>query len=251
MSLTPELLYAYLDGSLTGAERKRVRTLLCSDRQALERLGRQVLLSDAARESFAKDLEVPVPDAWVAMINAAAAEPARATAESATGWNPLAWAFSSRWALGAAMAASVVCGVLIGGMGTPNGLIQVTNGQLVASEDLAAALDTAKGGVAVAMNPEYQLDVQLSLRTRLGEYCREAIIDAADPEPDRYILACKEGESWQVSAVAQAAPRESGFAPVSSDSPLDSLVSALDAEVLDGSGEEQAIRKGWRQQSKP
>lgn len=246
MSLTPEMLLAFLDGSLSSADREGVRELLCSDPHAAEQLIQQILLADAARESFADDLKEPIPDAWVAMIDRATFSSSAGRVTSLAARRSSGKSTISRWAIGASMAASVAIGLYLTSAPSSQALINIENGQLVASADLSGALDQARGGMAIRIDPDHRLDVQLSLRKASGSFCREAIVDAPGIEQDRHIFACKDGRDWNISALATAARRESGFAAVSSDRPLDALVGAIEGETLDQRAEERAIRMKWQ-----
>ncbi|MBB4633916.1 hypothetical protein [Sphingosinicella soli] len=211
-----------------------------------EQLIQQILLADAARESFADDLKEPIPDAWVAMIDRATFSSSAGRVTSLAARRASRKSTISRWAIGASMAASVVIGLYVTSAPSSQALISVEDGQLIASADLSGALDQARGGLAIPIDPDHRLDVQLSLRKASGSFCREAIVDAPGIEQDRHIFACKDDGDWTISAFANAPRRESGFAAVSSDRPLDALVEAIEGETLDQSAEERAIRMKWQ-----
>ncbi len=246
MSVTPEMLLAFLDGSLSSTDRVRVRELACSDPRVAEQLIRQILLADAARESFDDDLKEPIPDAWIAMIDHATFASSAGNVTSLAAQRRSRSSTFSRWAIGASMAASVAIGLYIGSAPSSQSLINLQDGQLVASADLSGALDKARGGVAVRIDADRSLDVQLSLLNVSGSFCREAIVDAAGTEQDRHLFACKDGGDWKITAIANAPRRESGYAAVSSDRPLDALVASIEGETLDQPAEERAIRLKWQ-----
>lgn len=246
MSLTLETLLAFLSGSLSSADREVVREFLRSEPRAAELLVQQILLSDAARECFADDLKQPIPDAWVAMIE-------RATLNSSEG-NVMGMAahrssYKSRiprWSIGLSMAASVALAIYFVADRPSQALINFEEGHILASADLSRALDEARSGMVIPIGTNRHLDVQLSLRKSSGSFCREAIVEASGVDLDQHILACKDGEDWQILAIATAASQEDGLAAVNSGRPLDNLVMAVEGEALDRLAEQQAIRMKWQ-----
>lgn len=246
MSVTQEMLIAFLDGSLLSADRERVREMLYSDPRVSKQLIQPILLNDAARESFADDLKEPVPDTWLAMIDAATLGAETGKVQSLAAHRHRRNARSSRWPLGAAIAASVAFALYLGKGPTPATLIEDQNGTLVATAELAEALNVARSGVPLQFASRRKLDVQLSMRTGPGGYCREAILQGPDLVSAHHVLACKAEGAWQIAAVAQASARQGGYETVSSDRPLDAIVASIDGEALDSGAETVAIRKKWQ-----
>lgn len=246
MTTRTEELCAFLDGSLAEPERERVRAWLASDPEAAEQLARQVLLAQAARESFRDDLAEAIPDKWIAMVDAATAGAETGKVASLAARRDLKNAFLSKWPAGFAVAASLALGFYVGSAPNSGALIEDRGGTLVASAKLAREFDRARSGARVELASGRTLDVQLSLQTADGSYCREAIVGGADFAHDDHILACKDQGAWRIAALAQASPRQIGYETVASERPLDPLISSFEGHALDRTGEEQAIRQNWR-----
>lgn len=249
MSISDSTLFAYLDCTLAADEQQRIATLAENDPGLARRIERQQRIAEAARDGFAKDLEEPVPDRWVAMIDSAMGEAypgkihslAKHRAKNADlrlGW--------SGWQLGGAIAASLALGLYLGGTSVTPALIEERSDVMLASAPLAGALDGARSGVSVRIAGDRSVELLLSVRSRAGDYCREALVSAAGAGASRHLLACHSADGWRVVALSEGAPREAGYATATGASPLDAMIDSLGGEPLDSAAEAAAIERRWR-----
>ncbi|HEV2746431.1 MAG TPA: hypothetical protein VGW34_03930 [Allosphingosinicella sp.] len=246
MTIDDATLFAYLDGILDPADRQRVALAIASDTALAERVARQQELVRAAQASFAGDLEEPIPDRWIAAIDAALPATDAGSVASMAAARDRRAARWSNWQAGGAIAAALVLGLFFGrGIGaTDGGIVAASGASVMASAPVAEALDKALSGVPVRLAGSRSLDVQLSLRTAEGSFCREALI--SDSAHGHRLVACREEGGWRVAGLAREEARGSGFETVGGDGPLDALVQGLGGEPLDAAAEQRAIAARWK-----
>jgi anti-sigma factor RsiW len=240
--ISDEAILRYLDGTLAADEQSDFAERLVSDPDLAARVERQEALEQAARESFRADLEEPVPDRWIAMIDAAMPAAQSGKLESLAAHRERRSMRWQGWHVGAAAAASLAIGLLLNDFGAQP-LVREEGGVLIAGAPLRDALDGARSGVPVELASGGSLDVRLSLRNAQGRYCREAVV--ANSGAADHLLACREGEDWRVQGMIRSGGREGEYQTVAGDSPLDPLVDAMGGEMLDAAAETDAIRGGW------
>jgi hypothetical protein len=219
-----DTLIAYVDGELDADERARFEAEIAADAELARAVERHQALAARVSGAYAPVLEEPPPPRLVAVATAAN-EPRRRVASLAP------------WA---AVAASLVVGVLAGRAVWPAGGPIATTGQgLEARGRLAQALTTRLAAEAGAVK------VGLTLKTADGRYCR-----TFQSAPDQLAgLACRDGGRWRVRTLtAWAPPAATAYRQAGSDTPPEVLaaVDALAAEPLDGSAERTARDRGWR-----
>jgi anti-sigma factor RsiW len=136
MTISAEEIAAYVDGELDEAARSRVMLAALADMELADRIAAQRALRETLKAHFAPVGEAPVPDAWAQMIRQEIAPAkvvniadARKRRFGAAPW------------VGMAVAASLALGVFVGAR-LQQGPIVERDGALVASGDLAHALDT-------------------------------------------------------------------------------------------------------------
>lgn len=244
MSVSEETFYAFLDGTLAAEERERVAALIAGDRTLAVRLANQQVLAAAARASFSADLEQPIPPGWLEAIDSADLEPSASVA-SLDVWRARRANRWTGWHVGFAAAASLALGLYVQGPERSGSLIDDRDGVLLASASLHEALDIARSGVPLQVDDDRAIDVQLSMRSAAGDYCREALVSAG-AKASHHLLACRGGSGWQVVGLAPTAPAEAGYATASGDTPFDPLITSMGGEILDGEGERLAIIAGWK-----
>lgn len=240
-----ETLFAFVDGELDPDEMERVAALVAADPALTRRVERQHLLLAEARAQHEAVLSAPLPDAWIAAIDAASIAPAGSPVAS------LAAARDRRRApmamrIGGAIAASLAIGLGLGAtlLAPRPGLVTERDGQIVLASQVAHAFDTARSGEPVAIGPAGTMVVKLSLRDGAGRYCREGEIAGGDGQN---LLACRSKGGWTVAALAKSAPQsQDAYREASGDDPLDAAIDALGAAPLDGDAEKKAIEAGWR-----
>ncbi|GGB96660.1 anti-sigma factor [Novosphingobium endophyticum] len=261
MSVTDEELMAFADGELSGADAARVQAAIAADPALAERLEAERKLRMALRGHLDPVADEPVPQAWTAMIAAAAREDAEdehkvislaaARAEKAEKAGKAAKAarearstargrpFMQRWGMGIAIAASLALGLFMGTR-IASGPVTQRDGALMASGLLAERLDTqlasAQGSGSVR--------ILTSFRREGGDYCRVFASGGTSG------VACKDNAGWVLErtisggAAQQSQYRQAGSADMELMAAAQEMA---DGAPLDAAQEEAAKAKGWRE----
>ncbi len=238
-TFTDAQLAAFLDGTLEDdALIDAIEAAINADPALAERveaLAGGDKTAAAVRDAFAPVLDAPVPQHLTRIVAApASAEVVDLAAARATRQLPMpandtgpAW----RWPQFAAMAASLVLGIVIGGpLLTGGGDGGSAGGSLVlASADLDAMLDTAPSGQAVDLASLGKGEVVLTFRNADGQLCRQFMIEGAGATSDA--LACADASGgWQVEAYGRrAAP--AGEMKLAGGDAAPAVVAAVDAMI--------------------
>jgi anti-sigma factor RsiW len=248
MSLPEETLIAYADGELGEAARAQVEAEMAVNPQIAERIARHRALAQRLRADFDVILNEPVPER---LITAARSKPMLSTVTDLDAAR--AARFSRKvqrwsWPVAAAMAASLIVGVLAGYFiiqPSSQAPIAIREGQWVADGSLARALSEQ-----LASEPEARasIGIGVSFVARSGDYCRTFQLNA-----ERLAgLACRSGEAWQLKLLAQNTSNAiDGTHYRTASSTLPAAVShAVDEEIagapLDAEQEKDARRRSWR-----
>ena len=150
------------------------------------------------------------------------------------------------WPHWAAMAASVLIGVLVGRtVFGPSGDIVARDGHVVADGRLAAALAERIGTSPVN---DGGIAIGITFRDKSGEYCRTFATGTPDGVAG---IACRGPQEWRVQALAAVATRPAGgdYRPAGADLPpaiRQAVEEAIDGEALDAQQETAARARGWR-----
>jgi hypothetical protein len=242
MKLTDEELMAYADGEMSAIDAKRVEAAMAADSALAARVARFRAVRRALHTAYDSVLLEPVPERLRALLgDVAASEPApqRAPVDLAAHrekrqprFGPPAWA---------AMAASLIIGVLAGRAVLPSGDLLIDNGRY-AGADLTRVLD-ARLASDIA-NQSGATRVGLTFRARDGEICRTfshtARADALSG------LACREGERWTVQLAVHGGV-QGEFRQAGADAPA--ILGAVDAmisgEPFDATQERASRDQNW------
>lgn len=251
MNYSDEILMAFADGELAEPQRSEVEAAVRAD-PALASIvdGHRALRRDVSA-AFAGVLDEPVPArlqaptmktsaAKVLSFEAARSARARATAP----------ARKRTWPTWAALAATVVVGVLAGGVWLDGGkddgakgvgsLVSAdAGGRLTARGELAGALSRQLASEAA---PGSAVRIGVSFASRDGGYCRSFSVGA------RAGLACRDGESWRVpvltdTAAAAGEYRQAASAP---QAVLEAIDERIAGTTLDAAAERAAREHGWK-----
>lgn len=222
------MLVAFADGELDEVNRRRVERAVAQD----PALGRRVEAHRALRAKlaghYAPVAQEPVPDRLRALLEESERVVPMARPERRRGG----------WAMGGAIAASLVLGLAIGHMsGGQAGPVGVRGGVMVAQGDLARALDTQLASAQEGA----PIRIGLSFRRKGGGWCRSFDGQIAG-------VACREGQGWQVQQALPGAGAGTDYRQASSaDARIMATVDALmDGVPADAQGERAAQAKGWR-----
>ena len=243
MNWTDESLMAFVDGELDAAQRAAVEHALAGDAVLQARVAKLQAQRRRVSAAYAPVLDEPVPDRLAALLAIAPSTPSAAVvnlgevrAERARRRSIPGWA---QWG---GMAASLVLGVLLGGLLAGRGgdtSFSVRDGRLVAGAPIEQALSTqlaSTSGAAVA--------VQLSFVDRGGAYCRTFSTAAVAG------LACRRDGQWVVETLATAESTTDGVVRQAATSLPRAVLDAVDQRIagdaLDAERERQARDRGWR-----
>jgi len=244
MNYSDETLMAYADGELAEPQRSEVEAAVRAD-PALASIvdGHRALRRDVSA-AFAGVLDEPVPARLQApstakVLSFEAARSARARTQAAAPVPKRTW---PRWA---ALAATVVVGVLAcgvwldGGKGDGTFVSADAGGRLTARGELAGALSRQLASEAA---PGSAVRIGLSFATRDGGYCRSFSVGA------KAGLACRDGESWRVPVLTETAAaageyRQAASAP---QAVLEAIDERIAGTTLDAAAERAARERGWK-----
>jgi hypothetical protein len=245
MKITDEELMAYADGELSPHEAKHIEAAMADDSQLAARVARFRDVRRALRTAYDSVVAEPVPEHLRALLGDVAASEAAAPAPAvvdlaserekrARRFGPPAWA---------AMAASLVVGVLVGrSLLAPSDAL-FSNDGLYAGASLSQVLDTR----LVGENPGGDTRIGLSFRARDGQTCRTfAHEDRARLTSG---LACRDQNRWAIRmALTEPSQQASGYRQAGAAAPavLEAVDAIIEGEPFDAAQERQARDADWR-----
>lgn len=244
---TDAQLAAFMDGTLEDdALIAAIEAAINDDPALADQAEALAAQSDAAaaavRAAFAPVLDAPVPQHLTAIL-APVPSPASETAkvvdlaaaradrrvlptpanDTGAGW---------RWPQFAAMAASLVLGVVIGGQlltGTGAGDRGDNASLVLASADVDTMLDTAPSGQAVDLANLGTGQVVLTFRNADGGLCRQFMIEGGGATSDALACAGADGR-WQIEAYGRRAA-QAGEMKLAGGDAAPGVVAAVDAII--------------------
>ena len=253
MRFSDEILMAFADDELPEAEAKEVERALAEDPVLAKRVERFRNVRRALRATYDSVAQEPIPERFRALLgDMAANEPAtppqsapvvdlasvlaqKRARQATASFRPPAWA---------AIAASVVVGLLVGRLLTPSpqALFTTQDGQLRAGAALTRVLDQSLSGGSANSD----LHVGLSFRTEGGQFCRT--FDSIQSNKAVSGLACRDPQAWIVriatsEAVASGPYRQAGSAAPAVMAMVDSMI---DGDPLSAEQERAARDHNWR-----
>jgi hypothetical protein len=243
MNYSDEILMAFADGELAEPQRSEVEAAVRAD-PALANIvaGHRALRSDVSA-AFAGVLDEPVParlqaPATAKVLSFEAARNARARTQAAAPVPKRSW---PRWA---ALAATLVVGVLAGSVWLDGGkgdnfVAADAGGRLTARGALAGALSRQLASEAA---PGSAVRIGVSFATRDGGYCRSFSVGA------KAGLACRDGEAWRVPVLAETAAAAGEYRHAASAPPavLEAIDERIAGTTLDAAAERAARERGWK-----
>jgi hypothetical protein len=273
VSIPEDRLMAYVDGELDAAEhaaeRAQIEIAMKADPAVARRVEKHRALRAQLGGAFREVLDEPVPERLLAAVRTAPsaldvrgeasvtdlgrvrASRAEAAAEAARKRAPWSWV---QWG---AVAASLVVGAIIGHMAMKSpelGPIASRDGRLVAQAGLDQALSSQLASEQTASSPVH---IGVSFKTKGGAYCRTFAVQQGTPSSGSAGeslsgLACREGGSWDVRALARADMSqggEGGYQPAGSEMPAAvraAVEDQIEGEPLDAAAEARAKASGWK-----
>lgn len=236
MRIDDEMLMAFVDGELGGAEREAVERALQADPTLRDKIEAQRRLRVTLSDHYGPVASEEVPERLLAMLGATKAEhvtslgAARERRKGST----------STWRNFGAIAATLAVGVLAGQLipSRDGGQIGTANGVLVAEGGLAAALDTQ---LASAQAPNAPARIGISFEDREGRLCRT--FDAAALSG----LACNTNERWAVIMTAAREDRaRTQYRQAGSSLVMQSAQEMMAGAPLDAAAERAAMKAEWK-----
>ena len=234
MTVTDEMLMAYVDGALSPDEAASVEAAAGADEAVASRLARHRLLAGSLRGAFADIVDEPVPERLTALLGGGKVVSLDAARARRT---PPAW---GRWGT---IAAGIAAGVVVG-VSVPRGPAPMVGTDMRAHGQLASALDSQLAG---APSKGALVKVGLSFRTQDHRYCRTFAVTKGEGPAG---LACREGDGWAVRMTVPVTVTPGGdYRTAGSETPpeiLDAAQGIMMGEPLDQTGEAMAKSHGWR-----
>ena len=225
--------YAWLDGELAPEAAARMEAKVAADPALAALAAQHRRLGARLHAAFDPIVAAPVPER-IARAGRGAEVIDFATARERRFGRP------SRAIQGAAMAASLAIGLVVGGqLRAPAGPVASEGGKLVASAALGNALD-----VQLASAPaDAGARIGLTFRDRSGHVCRSFSDGGASG------LACRDAGRWQIRGLFQGAERQGGHYRMAAgpDPQLMALIDqAIAGEPFDKASEQAALKAGWK-----
>jgi hypothetical protein len=243
MMFDDETLMAYADGELEAGRCREIEAALAGDPELGRRIEAHRRLRADVSGHYQSELEGTVPDGLMDLL-----QPAQAHVEAPGSVLPFAAAPANDrraiWSNLAAIAASVLIGVLIGGQwpgrDAGDALLRSTPEGLMAAGQLEAALTRDVSGIAGSDG----IRVMFTFASVNDGYCRSFTASGMAG------IACRDDDVWQV--------RTTGSLPVAGGGEIRTAASALPLALLQEidrmsagdplgpDGEAELIARGWR-----
>jgi hypothetical protein len=270
-----EMLMAYADNELSPRDRALIDARLAADAGLRARLEPFVATGSSLSAFFDEPLREPVPSRLIEAIASVALPVARTAprvreARESAGWleslGNLLFPRTPQFAAAFGLAGLLIAGGATvwvlgrdGGVGGPSpaGLVALEKGQLVATGELLAALETKPMQAAATGEAMSGVVPLQTFHSRDGSFCRE--YRAGDREGKTFSgVACRQqaGGEWRVAAhietppVAAVAPGkyESAGGPEALNAVVDALI---EGDVLGPEDEAAAIARKWAPAATP
>lgn len=254
MTIPDEVLAAFVDGELEGAERARIEQAIAQDAQLAQRVAQQRALRDRLRGAYNGVLHEAVPQRLAHAVKfgaqtgpAQVIDLARVRAERTRRGNGQRQVKLRRYSIAASLAVGLMAGVLIQRLAAPGGVTELHDGALLARGALAQALDEQLASSAL---PGAAVRVGLTFRSRGGNFCRTFTLGGARSMAG---LACREQDRWQLlNLMAAEGAGAAGSAPnlrmATSALPpalLQAVNDHISGEPLNAAAEAKARSSGW------
>jgi hypothetical protein len=254
MKIPDEVLAAYVDGELEGAERVRVEHAIAQDAQLAQRVAQQLALRERLRGAFDGVLQEAVPQRLAQAVKLGAPsgpaqviDLARVRADRARRGSGQRQVKTRRYTIAACLVVGLMAGVLIQHLAAPGALTEFHDGSLLARGALAHALNEQ---LASTGSSGAQVRIGVTFRARSGNYCRTFALSG-----NRALagLACRDQDQWQLlHLIAAEGPGAGGngqnMRMASSSLPpalLQAVNERISGEPLNAAAEAKARNNGW------
>jgi anti-sigma factor RsiW len=254
MTISDEMVAAYVDGELEDAERARIEQAIAQDAQLSQRVAQQRALRDRLRGAYNGVLHEAVPQRLAHAVKLGApAGPAqvidlaRVRAERSRRVNGQRQMKVRRFSIAASLAVGLLAGVLIQRLAAPGAVTEFHDGALLARGALAQALNEQ---LASSAAPGAAVRLLLSFKSRGGNYCRTFALSGGRSLVG---LACREQDQWQLLNLvaaegAVAAGSAQNLRMAASPLPpalLQAVSDHISGDPLNAAAEAKARSNGW------
>jgi hypothetical protein len=255
MKWATETLMAYADGELDAATRAQIEADMEQDAELADAVAAQLEQREALqaklRAAFNDALQEDVPDRLIAATEATPpiAGPEvidlarrRVERESRT---ERRWSWPQWSAVGGAIAASVLLGVIVGRVTLTGGEdpFVTQQGRMLAQGALDSALTEQAGG---STDRETGIQLGVSYLAKNGDYCRTFTLKDEQPLAG---LACRRNSQWTIDALARTRADASGpYRMAGAEVPaliLGLVEDTIAGDPLDAEQEAEARQRGW------
>ncbi|HEX4052320.1 MAG TPA: zf-HC2 domain-containing protein [Steroidobacteraceae bacterium] len=258
MNIPDELLAAYVDGELQGAERARVEHAIAHDARLAQRVAHYRAMRARLRGTFDSALHEPMPQRMLQVARSASRpataqviDLARVRAERKRRNERRRLLQPHRIAIAASVLAGLLIGVAAEWLWSDGAVTAIHNGELVAQGVLADTLSNQLTDTGAAGS---RFHVGMSFRAKGGDYCRTF---SATDNPSLAGLACREQDQWRILTVvgSQTPGHEAGGATTTGArrvawnlSPLllQTVREHMSGQPLDAQAEVKARGSDWR-----
>lgn len=240
MTITDEMLSAFLDGELSEEEHARVNAAIAADPQ----LEARVSTLDVATRRFA----AAIRETDRAPMPAGVDELLRPETDNVVAFKPRKKE-QPKWAAPAAIAASLLALVVAAGLlrGGPGGgeRAMIATGPIDKGSPLHRALDRTASADAARIDGASVRPVA-TFRITGGALCREFL--ASDEKRGVRAVACREDRQWRVKIAAEEAAAPNGYQTASGPgAAIGAFVdSAIQGDALGPDEERALIAAKWR-----
>lgn len=249
MSYSDETLMAFADGELDEATRREVEQAMRQDPALAARVRQHQALRANVASAFGGTLDEEVPQRLQAAARAGKVVHLSNIRQLRTPPPPPAPEKRSwSWPEWGALAATLVMGVIAGGLGTQ----KLGGAQQFASFDARAGSLTAEGRLDEALSQQLAsagtdedfVRLGVSFLSKDGSYCRSFML------PRTAGLACRSGEQWRIPVMANSAQGASGTYRQAGNAMPGAVLDAIDERItgkpLDANAEKVAQMQGWK-----
>lgn len=252
MNIPDELLAAYVDGELQGAERARVEHAIAHDARVAQRVAHYRAMR-ARMRGYDSALHEPMPQRLLQVARSAARpasaqviDLARVRAERKRRNERRRLLQPQRIAIAASLLGGLLVGALVERLASTPGVTEYRDGALLARGALADALSNQ---LADDSPPGGSFHVGMSFRAKSGDYCRTF---SSTDSRSLAGLACHEQDHWQILTLADSPPRTAQrpdprrVAWSLSPLVLQTVREHMSGEPLDAAAEARARGSDWR-----
>jgi hypothetical protein len=249
MTITREMLSAYVDDEVSREERAKIEAALVNDEAMRLFVEQQRSLKKDLASAFSPILSEALPETLMARLKQTSSlAPQKRESFFARIFASLSEKPTLTWlAPAGAVAAAAIVAVMVGNTMQPASLIVTADAGLEASPHLATALNqqlAADDGAAASSG----VHIGLTFATQTGDICRT--FSGNDPERGGVAgIACRTPQTWRVTALANDAPSDPDlYRPAGSAMPAiirEAVGDMIAGEPFDASAEQRAKDNGW------